>query len=620
MNGSEILTIEDVLRIEYLEKIFNRIRKNRDVIIRDPLEYMAYEIRLRDNLKTLNYKVINGEHRPAILTFIKAAKRDGMTRKQAYPELEDQIILKAITDSLEPQLLADFPEYVNYSRSNIRVSDTDDEVTYETWIETWLRHQDLLKKFVAQESPFNYLVEADVSNFFPSINLRALRHAVATASNADEKLLNLLFYILGAIMERPDYATDHESGLPQENHDASRILAHFFLKSVDDAFKKEGDEGRYVRWVDDFRIAVETESEGRKTLARLQETLEKRGLFLNAAKSKIQPHERARKNLFFEENAYIQSIQDRKEEGEPVDIDDFNTQLATFLASEEENQSGSWNRVLRRYYTVARRVESDGLEEHFYDHLYKYPGSAGHIVKYLAGRPHTPHLLEMLHSYLKSPNNLYQNVEILLYELLLTWRCAPDDRFQFAKAGIDHLFGRNGWPFMQHEYGKGLVALLLLKYGTREEMKELAGYFDHSNEKHFIRYAYIVLRATGEFESRAARKILYSDDLELRRIAALLDELTQHPEQYRTSLKRRMNPLRFKWPDRYELRARSIPLFQLTKTGDFRDKGWNDLANQAIKRLKDTPKQYQDKVSIQWLEAEKIGREGLGSSLTHQVS
>ena len=223
------LTVDKVFTLDFLKKIWRKIKKSlSDNLIRDPLDNLAYEVNLEQNLKTLRYKVLSNQYQPGNQTIVRSAKKDGLTRPLAFLEIENQIVLNAICESLEPQLLKDFPKYVNYSRSRIKVIKDPSEIDYESWFDRWLRHQNLLKKFVAEDSEYEFVVEADISNFFPSVNLRLLRQAILAKTEAEEKLLQLLFYLLHTMVSRPDYSIDHDNGLPQENHDASRMLAHFF--------------------------------------------------------------------------------------------------------------------------------------------------------------------------------------------------------------------------------------------------------------------------------------------------------------------------------------------------------------------------------------------------------
>jgi len=598
------LTAERVFDIVYLKKIWKAIKKSLPHnLVRDPLDHLAYEANLEQNLKNLRYKVLSNQYHPGNQTIIRSAKRDGLTRPLAFLEIEDQIVLKAICDSLEPQLLQDFPDYVNFSRSRVRVNKAEMEADYESWLDRWLKHQDLLKKFVAEDSEYKFVIEADISNFFSSVNLRLLRQAILIKTEAEEKLLQLLFYLLHAMVNKPDYSIDHDSGLPQENYDASRLLAHYFLEPVDKEFEHLGHQGRYVRWVDDFRIAVPSETDGRRYLQKLQLALEKRGLFLNTAKSKITVRDKARHELFLEENAYLDEVHRKTEVGEEIDVSEFEDRLNAFL---QVDKSGGWERVLRRYYTQARRVESGFLEKLAIKHLYEFPAFAKHILGYLEGRPHTDNLLGQLYNYLKSGGNIYEDIEILIYELLLKWRCGIEDKDKVFEPALDHFFGRNGWRQPLNEYCKGLIVLLMYKYGNYDSIREIANYFKGSSEKYFVRYGYLILSSTTDFREIAMSKVISSEDIGLRRLASFIYVMRKDPEKYHTLLKGYMKPRKRKLPNRYEVDPRALPLFWITKeNAGFRNTKWKILVNNAIGLLESNAEDFQDHISLEFLIRER---------------
>lgn len=602
--SNQRLTVNKVFKLNFLKKIWKNIKKNLiDSLVRDPLDYLAYEANLEQNLKTLCYKILSNQYNPSSQTLIRSAKKDGLTRPLAFLEIEDQIVLNAICESLEPQLLKDFPEYVNYSRSRIKVIKDSSEIDYESWFDRWLRHQDLLKKFVAEDSEYEFVVEADISNFFPSVNLRLLRQAISAKTEAEEKLLQLLFYLLHAMVNKPEYSIDHDNGLPQENHDASRMLAHFFLEPIDKDFEDWGREERYIRWMDDFRIAVTSEIEGRKCLQKLQLLLEKRGLFLNTAKSKILSREQAKSELFLDENAYLEEVHEKTKKGEIIDISEFESKLVAFL---EKEKMGGWEKVLRRYYTEARRVRSSILERYAIQHLKEFPSSARYILKYLHGRSHTKELLNQIFDYLKSEENIYEDVEILIYELLLRWRIKYENRSEVVNPALDHFFGRNGWRKPLNEYCKGLIALLVYKYGDYDAVKEIANYFKGSSEKHFVRYSYIILSATNDFKEIAERKVISSEDIGLRRLAGFIYLIRKEPDKYYRLLKNYMNPRKKKFPHMYELEPRALPLFRITKKNQqFRTTKWKNLIESTIRLLENNRDNLKDYVCIKFLIQEK---------------
>ncbi|MBE3591897.1 MAG: hypothetical protein IMW84_03200 [Thermoanaerobacter sp.] len=152
-----------------MKKVWKNIKTNlSEELIRDPIDHLAYEANLDGNLGYLIYRIKHDRYTPTFATIIRAAKRDGMTRPLAFLEIEDQLIFNSISESLEEELLSDFPDYVNFSRKNVKMTPIGE---YETWFDKWLRHQTLTTKFIVSEENENeFVVESDIANFFPSIN------------------------------------------------------------------------------------------------------------------------------------------------------------------------------------------------------------------------------------------------------------------------------------------------------------------------------------------------------------------------------------------------------------------------------------------------------------------
>src|SRR5690606_26085733 len=104
-----------------------------------------------------------------------------------------------------------------------------------------------------------------------------------------------------------------------------------------------------------------------------------------------------------------------------VSLNDFEDRLKKFLSIPIEKRLSTWDRILRRYYTCSRRIGSSHLEIHAFAHLQQFPSSAKSITRYLLQRPFQQDILCSTFEYLKSRLNVYQEVEIYLYDFLLAW-------------------------------------------------------------------------------------------------------------------------------------------------------------------------------------------------------
>lgn len=111
------MCLEYILSKGNLLRTWRKMKKQlREELIRDPIDHLAYEAHLEANIGYLAYRLQNEKYVPAAQTIVRSAKKDGPTRPLAFLEIEDQIAYKAICESLEDELLDDFPPWVNFSR------------------------------------------------------------------------------------------------------------------------------------------------------------------------------------------------------------------------------------------------------------------------------------------------------------------------------------------------------------------------------------------------------------------------------------------------------------------------------------------------------------------------
>ena len=134
------------------------------------------------------------------------------------------------------------------------------------------------------------LLSTDLANYFENINLSCLRSVlieelpalpVSPAAKADIRVhISALFEFLES------WCYSKKGGLPQ-NRDASSFLANVYMLPIDRLMLKSGY--RYFRYMDDIKIACDSEHKARKALKTLSLVLRKLGLSVNSGKTKIVP-------------------------------------------------------------------------------------------------------------------------------------------------------------------------------------------------------------------------------------------------------------------------------------------------------------------------------------------
>ncbi len=601
------LTVKELFSSDRLTQVWRAVRVScHNQLVRDPLDHLPFEANLKSNLQQLAFLVVNDRYRPVPPTTIRAAKARGLTRPLSFLEITDTLVLKAIVDAIQGNLHEDLSSSVSFGRSQEKAFHTEPE-DYETWFQAWMRHQRLVQHLLGARG-CEWVARADVSNFFPSISHQLLYQCVMQRAGIEERMSNLLFLILESMAPRPEYSSNRHVGLPQEDYDASRILAHAFLGPVDKEFQAEIDEGRYARWVDDIVIGVHSEAEGWRALHRLEKAMEHRGLFVNSAKSKILRVEEFADSLYPEWNEFLDRADvsgKRRARPPQVNLAQFNAKLAQFLGIETADRRETWDRVLRRFYTVSRHMGSDVLENHVHDHLMRYPSSAAKITSYLLGRPYSTSTARQLLSTLQ--DNIYEDVEILIYELLLKWAIPDDDAIclMLADACLDHFFARSG--FRNHgpltEHARGLIALVAYKFGAPAQIGQLAKYFVNSQvlDPAFARYALCALCGTDTHCDEALSVAVKLEDRTTRRLHAFLTSLRADPSPYAKILKKRVTEIRVSQPRYVFFPARMLPLVRLVRANrQFRGE-WDRHLESVVTQLEKSPRPFRDERSIRLL-------------------
>ena len=127
----------------------------------------------------------------------------------------------------------------------------------------------------------SWLLVADLASYFETVRFRFLSHHLEQL--LDDQLTPELRRLLAALMTCLTAWSPYDGfGLPQ-NLNASSFLGNAMLAYVDRRMEREGYQS--YRYMDDFRIIVSNEAEGRRALMHLASYLREIGLWLNSGKT-----------------------------------------------------------------------------------------------------------------------------------------------------------------------------------------------------------------------------------------------------------------------------------------------------------------------------------------------
>jgi hypothetical protein len=263
---------------------------------------------------------------------------------------------------------------------------------------------------------------------------------------------------------------------------------------------------------------------------------------------------------------------------------------------------------LRRYYTESKRCRSSLLEDWAFKHIKDFPAEANNIISYLEARPYRKELLDQIFFYLRGEENCYPDVEILLYEFLLSWSISNKIEVKSIvwMRSLDHFFGRDGSSIPQSGYVRGLITLLCYKFGGQQPLKEIANHYKGDNDIDYIRYAFCCLAGTDDFREEAFQKAAIIENISIRRLEKLIHDLEENAGIYEKLLRKLLKPKMKKFPTRFMLEARTLPIFRISRRDkDFKKLAWHEITGGALKKLKATPEiLLQDEVLIEFLERE----------------
>lgn len=139
---------------------------------------------------------------------------------------------------------------------------------------------------------YNYLVKADIKNFYPSIYTHSIAWAIhgkkSIRKSFNKRNFNMLGNRLDRLFQRANDACTN--GVPV-GPVVSDIVAEIVASGVDRVFTKYVDECQLsceaVRFKDDYRILVATENDGKRAIKLLQSALKEYNLEINEDKTTI---------------------------------------------------------------------------------------------------------------------------------------------------------------------------------------------------------------------------------------------------------------------------------------------------------------------------------------------
>jgi hypothetical protein len=531
---------------ETLKKAFKRLKKNTrnfsSLLVRDPLDYLDFEVNLYSNLSSIINEINGNNYHPQKPYLHLSAKSKGINRPTVVFDVKDALIYRFCIEQIEDELIKKTRQM--HVRGGIKITPNErgnGDDFYEKWIIDWKEYQNDLKKSLQNKK---YLVSTDIASYFENINTIVLNNLVRSDVAGKKVILNLLFYFLENTRFRFDYEVNTFNGLPQEDIDCSRILAYYFLNPNDNAMAEfcKVNDAEFYRFVDDMSITVNSEVAGKKALKTMTESLRKLNLVSSIEKTSIIDSAQAKSELFFQENDDLSKIEEGilAKLGKNQSVEPEIEILKKFyleLVKAKKDEYKNWIKILRRFYTLFTYTKSDFLLKMLHDHIVKYPDliKVDKIGKYLIRNQNEDSFekaLIKIIDYLYSEENLYPAIESNLLEIFLLIN--PDNLSIEIKNKLkilcNDIFFKSSYQPLS-DYARALSCLMFYRF-DKSNIKEIANHYLKNSEEDYLLKKYIVFVCLTISNDSLRKKVLNraksEQSLSMNRLINLVENIDNY--------------------------------------------------------------------------------------------
>ena len=271
--GDVFTNLAHLIDEDFLREAYHRTRKTSAPGI-DRVTAQDYAEHLDENLRDLYDRMRSGRYQAPPVERVWLDKEDGSKRPIGKPTFEDKIVQRAVAMLLGAIYEQDFQDF-SYG---VREGRSPHQALNE------LREQCLGKNI-------HWIIDADISGFFDSIDHDLLREAIRHRVN-DGSILRLIGRWLTAGVSDGGDLTYPETGSPQGGV-ISPVLSNIFLHHVlDEWFVRDVQprmKGRcfLLRFADDFVIGCEVEEDARRIMAVLPKRFARFHLTIHPQKTRL---------------------------------------------------------------------------------------------------------------------------------------------------------------------------------------------------------------------------------------------------------------------------------------------------------------------------------------------
>lgn len=249
-------------------------------------------------LDSLRQRVAGG-YQPGPCGFARVPKPHGGIRPGANLDLADQVVYAALLQHLRSHI----GSALGWSRpekdyAHVLHDDPSSTAWFQKRFQRWKAFD--RDSLALIDKGLDVVITADIAGYYELVDFPILLSDLR-AAGAPPDALDVLMKCLNRWARVPG------RGIPQ-GFSTSDILGKLYLNAVDRALADRGVV--HVRWVDDFRIFCERETDARRVLADFVGLLGARGLVVQSAKTRIRPGAEARVR-FHQVHAVLEPIREQ---------------------------------------------------------------------------------------------------------------------------------------------------------------------------------------------------------------------------------------------------------------------------------------------------------------------